>query len=205
MDRGEQVAAGGTGRGSGVADLRCDPSHQVLHHVPDEMDAVSDPLGAQVRDGGRRRRERPAREVIGDDPVRLLGHPPVERPQPGLDVRDRDAESRPRQRAGERRVRVADNEHGIGLRRRQHRLEREQHAARLLEAAATSDAKRMVRLWQRKLAEEGAGHRLVPVLAGVDEDVVVPASESRPERRELDQLRTGADDGDDAHAAAATS
>ena len=77
----------------GVADdVATDPGRQVLHQVADEDDAVLDTLGSKVVDRGRCGGEEPPRQVVGHDPVDLLGHPPVEAPQPGLDVRDRHAE-----------------------------------------------------------------------------------------------------------------
>ena len=53
------------------------------------------------------------RDGVGDDAVDLLGHRPVERAQAGLDVRDGHAALRRDERAGERRVDVADDEHGV--------------------------------------------------------------------------------------------
>ena len=49
--------------------------------------------------------------MVGQDAVELLGHRAVEGAHPGLDVRDRDARLGAGQRAGERRVRVAVDEH----------------------------------------------------------------------------------------------
>ena len=80
---------------------------------PTRTTPVRDPLGAQVLDRGRRRREEPARQVVGDDPVDLLGHPPIEAAQAGLDVRDGQPELGGDQRAGQRRVRVAVDQDGV--------------------------------------------------------------------------------------------
>ena len=52
--------------------------------------------------------------MVGEDAVELLGHRAVERAHPRLDVGDRDAGLRGGQPAGERRVRVAVDEHDVG-------------------------------------------------------------------------------------------
>ena len=74
-------------------------------------------------------------EVVGHDPVALLGHARVERAQAGLDV----GEPRPAaigvgelagdDRRGQRRVRVAVDEHAVRLVLEHDRLEAAQHLA----------------------------------------------------------------------------
>ena len=71
-----------------VTNLGEDASGEVLHQVADLDHPFGDALGCQVCDGSRRRREQPPAQVVSDNPVDLLGHPPVERAQPGLNVRD---------------------------------------------------------------------------------------------------------------------
>ena len=51
-------------------------------------------------------------EMVDDGAVVLLGHRPVVRAQPGLDVHERQPRHVRRERAGERRVRVALHDHG---------------------------------------------------------------------------------------------
>ena len=68
-------------------------------------------------------------EVVGDDPVDLLGHRAVEAAQPRLDVADRDPELRGAERRRERRVDVAGDEHEVGPLVAQHGLEPLEHAA----------------------------------------------------------------------------
>ena len=85
MDRREQVStrrevhtrAGRPERGR-VTDERRDPGRQVLHEVADELDPVDDAFCREVVDRRLGRDEQPVRQVVGDDPVDLLGHPPVE-------------------------------------------------------------------------------------------------------------------------------
>ena len=128
-----------------VADLARHTGREVLHQVADLDDPVPEPLRRQVRDGGRGRREQPAREMVGDDAVELLGHRPVEAAQAGLDVRDGDPELRRGERAGERGVGVAVDEDGIRPFGEQDRLEGEQHPRGLLRVRPATDAQRVVR------------------------------------------------------------
>ena len=161
----------------GIPHLLGDAGGQVLHQVADLDDTLRDPLGRKVGHGGRRRHEQPPREMVGHDPVDLLGHAPVEASEPRLDVRDRDAQLGRRQRPDQRGVRVAVHEHGVRPFRDQDRLQALQHPGRLLRVRATADAQRVVRSREVQLREEGPGHRLVPVLAGVHEHLAVPAPE----------------------------
>jgi hypothetical protein len=61
-------------------------------------------------------------ELVGDDSVDLLGHRPVEAPETGLDVRERDPELRRSERSGQGRVDVARYEHEVGCLRDEHGL-----------------------------------------------------------------------------------
>ena len=72
----------------------------------------------------------------------------------------------------------------------------------LVGAAAAADPEAVVGPRQAELREEDAGHRLVVVLAGVDEDLVVARPQHRLQRGGLDELRPRPDDGDDAHVGA---
>ena len=56
------------------------------------------PSRPEVLDGGVAGAEEERGEGVDQDPVQLLGHRAVERAKPGLDVRDRDAELRRRER-----------------------------------------------------------------------------------------------------------
>ena len=97
-------------------DLAPDPGGQVLHQVADEDDATRDPFRAQVRDRRRRRGEEPVGQVVGDDPVDLLGHPSIEAAEASLDVGERNAELGRHECAGQGRVRVAVDQDDVGHR-----------------------------------------------------------------------------------------
>ena len=118
--------------------------------------------------------KRPARQVVRHDAIDLLRHPAIERAQPGLDVRDRHVHLGRHERRRQRRIRVAVDDHRVGRDVAERALQRDQHPAGLLGAGPTADPQRHVRRPQPELAEEAAGHRLVPVLPGIDEDLVVP-------------------------------
>ena len=87
----------------------------------------------------RRRAQQQRRRMVGQDAVELLRHPAVIRAHPGLHVRDRHARLRRRQRARERRVRVAVDEHDV---RRLGRQQRRQLASASAPSARCSTRRR---------------------------------------------------------------
>ena len=82
---------------------------------PTSTDAVAQALGRQVPHRLLGRREQQVGGVVGEHPVVLLGHPPVERAQAGLQVRHRDVHLDRGDRAGQRRVGVAVDQHPVRL------------------------------------------------------------------------------------------
>src|SRR6185295_4906024 len=87
----------------------------IEHDVAYLVDALRDALRLQVRHRGAGRGEQEARHAVDENPVELLRHRPIEGAEARLDVRDRDAELRRGECAGERRVRVAIDEDEVGL------------------------------------------------------------------------------------------
>ena len=83
---------------------------------------------------------------------------------------DRDVELDGRERARERRVDVARDDHEVGLLRFDHGGDARERTRCLLRMAARADPEEDVRLGHPELAEEDVGHLLVVVLSGVDED-----------------------------------
>jgi hypothetical protein len=124
---------------------RVDPlphrDQRVDHRVADVVDRL---CGAAFREQvvARLRRvdEQELRDLVGDDPVDLLRHCPVERAQSRLDVPDRELQLGGRQRRSKRRVHVAGDEHDVRLGLDQHRLEPLHHARRLLRVRPRADA-----------------------------------------------------------------
>ena len=117
------------------------------------------------------------------------------RPSAKVELRGHD-------RPGQGRVRVAVDEHAVGPSLDEHRLEAAQHLAghRAVRPAADLQVHGPARR-HLEVAEEGRAHRVVVVLAGVDQDLVGAAAAQRAaDRRRLHELRPRADDGDDLHA-----
>ena len=169
----------------------------VDHRVADEVHPVlGDPLGPQVLDRLIAVEEEMLGEDIGDDPVDLLGHRPIEAPQPRLYVGNGDQRLRRCQRRGERRVDVAGDEDQIGFLLGEYGLQPLHHQGGLLGVAAGADLEHVIWLGDAELLEEDLRHHPVVVLAGVD-DRVAPVRVARPHRgdhrRGLDEVRTGTD------------
>ena len=137
--------------------------------------------------------------MVGDDAVELLGHRAVERAHARLDVRDRDARLGGGQRAGERRVRVAVDEHRVGPLVAQQRAERAEHARRLLGVRAAAERRARSPAAGLRAPDEDRDELVVVVLAGVDEQLVVRGAQRAGDGRGLDELRPVADDRDDLH------
>ena len=143
------------------------------------MDVCRDPFARQVGDRRRRRGETPASQVVADDPVDLLGHPPVERAQARLDMGERDRRLRRHQRPGQGGIGVAVDEDRVRCRLGDDRLQAGQHRAGLLGVAAAADAQAVVGCRQAEFDEEVAGKGRVVVLAGIDQDLVMGRPQDR--------------------------
>ena len=145
--------------------------------------------------------EEQIRSVVGEDPVVLLRHAPVEAAQARLEVGEGQVHLHRGDGGGQGRVRVAVDEDPVRSLFAEHGIEGGEHGAGLHAVAAGADAE--VDVWggDGEVLEERVGHRGVVVLAGVDDDVVdAPAPrESRGHGPELDELRPGTDDTHDLH------
>src|SRR5207244_3222580 len=170
---------------------------RVEHAVADDVDALRHVLASQILPRGGRRSEEEVRELVRDDAVDLLGHRLVERPDARFDVRERTTLLARQETAGERRVRVAVDDHEVGVFRDGRNLS---HGRRDLQVRRSRlQLELMIRLPQFQVAEEDPIHHDVVVLPRMDEDVfVVQRIERLDHRRHLDDLRPGADDRDDA-------
>ncbi len=92
--------------------------------------------------------------MVGQDAVELLGHPQVEGAHARLDVDDGDAGLSRRQASCQGRVRVAVDEHRVGLLGGEERLERAEHAGGLRGVGGPGDIQLAVGPGQAELAEE---------------------------------------------------
>ena len=126
------------------------------------------PSSRRLATASSRRAQQHVAHPVGDDAVDLLGHRPVAAAQAGLDVGDLESGLGADDRAGERRVDVADHGDGVatdvverGASKADH------HPTGLLGVAARAGAEVVVGLAQAELVEEHVAHRRVVVLAGV--------------------------------------
>ena len=92
--------------------------------------------------------------MVGEHSVELLRHRPVARAHARLHVRHRNPQLCRSERAGQGRIRVAVNERHVRRPFPQHRLERREHARRLLGRSAGPDAQLVVRRGHIELLEE---------------------------------------------------
>ena len=198
MHRRDDVAAGlelvpaSTRRA--LARDRREPEGGVGHHVADDVDPPGDPLGEQRLARALVGARSSAESGVDRDPVVLLGHREVAAAKAGLDVRDRHACVAGRLGAGERRVRVAEDERPVGPllarsppRCGPHRL-----------GVGGVEVEPVARLGQAELLVEDVGELGVPVLARVEADLLDPGlAQGARERAGLDELRPVPDDRED--------
>ena len=193
-------------RGQVRAGLRAGPDVCVDHHVADQLRALGEALAAEVGHRRRRRGEQQVRQVVGHDPVALLGHAPVEGAQARFDVRQPgppaivEGQLRGHDRRGQGRVRIAVDEDAVGPSLAERRLEAAHHLAGHRAVRPAADLQVQGRLVHLQVAKEGRAHRVVVVLAGVDQDLVMTGGRQRAaDRRRLHELRSRTDDGRDPH------
>ena len=186
--------------GVGVGELGADLHQDVDHDVTDEDRAGGQALGGQVvhryLGGGQQQ----VGGVVGEHAVVLLGHGPVERAQPGLQVRDRQVQLHRGQGAGQGGVGVAVDQHPVGSVLEQDLVHPGQDRARLCAVAGRADLEVHVRVRDPEVGEEDVGEHRVVVLSGVHDDVLHPTlTTGVGHRGQLDELRTGTDHAQDLH------
>ena len=153
-------------------------------------------------------RKSSSEKLVGDDPVDLLGHRPVEAAQAGLDVGDRDPHLRRGQRRRQGRVDVAGDDDQVGPLVGEHRLEPLHHPRRLLRRGCPSRPRACGRARARR-----APRRRPPTSAGrsagrCGRSVWRPSGRRAPQRadhrRRLDEVRPRPDHVEDAHRGASS-
>jgi hypothetical protein len=187
----------------GGAEAVLESNKRVDHRVADEVHpGLGDPLGPQVYDRLIGMQEEQLGELVGDDPVDLLGHGAVEAAQAGLDVGDRDAHLDRGQHRRQGRVDVARDEDEVGLLGLQHRLQPLHRPRRLRCMGPRAHLQHVVRGRHPELLEEDLRHQPVVVLAGVDDRVAAlgqAGAQGGDHRRRLDEVRPGPDHVEDPH------
>ena len=62
----------------------------IVHHIADVMDSLRNTLAPEIGDRGLGRAQQQGTDMIGQYPIDLLGHPPVEGAQSRLQMGYRD-------------------------------------------------------------------------------------------------------------------
>ena len=140
--------------------------------------------------------------MVGEHPVVLLGHPPVEGPQARLEMGDGQVQFHRGERAGEGRVGVAVDEGPVRPVGVEDALQRGEHAAGLDSVRPAAHSEVDIRVGDPQIGEEGLRHQRVVVLARVGDDMLhAGRGERGGDRGELDELGAGADDAEHLHPA----
>ena len=130
---------------------------RVDHRVADDRDASRvDALRRQVLGAIVARTQQEVGEPIGENAVDLLGHRPVTRSKPRLEVHHRDPELGGREGGGEGRVDVAGDQDGVGGMLGEVPFDAEHHRGGLLGVGPGTDAEVHVRLGKPELLEEAS-------------------------------------------------
>ena len=133
------------------------------------------------------------RDAVDLDAVPFLRHREVAAPQAGLDVRERNPLRDRGTRAGERRVRVAVDEHPVGTLALHRMTDVRLHRVRIGGVALEP----VVRLGKSELVEEDLRELVVVVLARMQHDLLDACVAKRERhRRRLHELRAVAHDGE---------
>jgi hypothetical protein len=175
---------------------RREPERRVGHHVADDLGSAGCAFGAERLDRSLVRAEKERSQAVYLDPRALLGHRQIAASQPGLDVGDRPPRSGRGACTGEGRVGVAENEDEVRPLGVDHLLNRRSEGLDV----GRPEVEPVGRLRELELVEEDRGELVVPMLSGVDDDLLdVGGPERLGKRRRLDELWPVADDSDDLH------
>ncbi len=172
----------------------------VHHDVADKHRPVGQALGGEVAHGLLGRCEQKIRGVVGEDPVVLLGHAPVEGSEPRLEMGDGQVQLDRRERPGDGRVGVAVDDHPVRVLALQDRVERGQDPPGLYAMGAGPDAQVYRGVGDAEAGEKHVGEVRVVMLTRVhDHMLVVGVREGGGHRSQFDELGTGTDNAQDLH------
>ncbi len=162
-------------------------------------------IRSKVLVGRRLGREQQIRDLVGQHPVELLGHAPVEAPETGLHVGDAESQLRGRQGARERGVDITNDDQLVRPFGDQHRLEPRHDPSDLRRGAGRPDFQIHLRLGYLQVGEKAPRHFRVVVLACVDQHAVDAAAlaERGQDRSSLDEVGARPHDRRELHDASA--
>ena len=146
----------------------------VCHHVADHEPLARDAFALELPGRALVRAEEQLRDPVDRDPIALLRHREVEATKPRLDVRERRRARR--LGARERRVRVAEDEHPVGLLGRDRLADRRPHRVRV----GGLQPEPVPRRREPELLEEDVRELPVVVLPRVQHDLLDPRLAQAP-------------------------
>ena len=179
VDGGQRVSALGQIQlghdgGGGVDDGVSHREQDVGHHVAHDDGPIGQPLVGQMGGAHLGRCQQQVGGVVGQDPVDLLGHGPVEGPQARLQVRDGHMELDCRQGPGQRGVRVPVDQDPVGTVGLDGLVHGREHRSGLHAVRSRADPEVDVRGRDSQVAEEDIGEHRVIVLPGVNNHMLDP-------------------------------
>ncbi|MCG3118923.1 MAG: hypothetical protein ALAOOOJD_01212 [bacterium] len=138
--------------------------------------------------------------MIGDNAVNLLRHVTIPASQAGLDVGKGNLQLAGAQRAGERGISIAVNNHPVWLLLQQNGLKLGENLSGLLAVWLRANAEMILGLRQAKFLEKHRRHFVIIMLAGVNQDFTQITLFGYFMRNDgsFDKLRARANDGDEA-------
>ena len=164
---------------------------RVEHHVADDFAPARDALGRERLRRVLVRGEENRGQLVDLDAVPFLGHRQVTAAEPRLDVSLADSGVVGRERAGQRRVRVAEDEHDVRALGADRFADPGPHRRRV----GGVQIEPVARLREPQLVEEDLRQLGIVVLPRMQDDLVDSVITKRNgERRRLDKLRAVSDD-----------
>jgi asparagine synthase (glutamine-hydrolysing) len=198
-ERGIGNAESGPDGGSGASPLEVG-EQGVDHQVADHPDGgFRDAFAEKVGPAGGFGDEEEVSDRVRDEAVDLLRHGSVARAETSLDMDDGDLHLLGDDRSGEGGVDIADDEDGAGVFLFDDGFEAAHNLGGLLGVGAGAGFEVVVGRRNIEFAEEGAGHPVVVVLPGMDQDdaEIGVCAEGADKRREFHEIGAGAADAND--------
>ena len=186
-------------------DLARAPGHRqmllkrVEHRVAHPGDALGDAFPREVFDRRIRWTEEECAHVVDDCAIDLLRHPPVEAAEPGFDMGHRNLQFRAHECSRERRVGIAVDQQSVGVPIQDRGFDAGHHACGLGGVRSRPHLEIAVGCGDSELPEEQVRHRVVVMLARVQQELFVLLAKHPRHGRGLDELWPGSYHREDPH------